>query len=148
MGWTVDLLEGLAEHLAAADVAEWNPDGTYDPDTAAAVITMRALPAAPDRALALALYGDTDTDDAGLSDVTALVQVRTRGTTDPRVVDDLSDAVFDLVHGATMLTLGPVHTTLIRRRSNALLGPDEHGRHERTDNYYVMAARPNAHRPD
>lgn len=152
MGWTVNLLEGLAAHIAGNGIAAWDPEGVYDPDSAEAVITMRALPDRPDRALALALYGDTDTDDVGLADVTPAVQIRTRGTTDPRVVDDLADAVWQLLHGATMLTLGSgitaVHTTLIHRRSGALLGPDASGRHERTDNYYIDAARPNAHRPD
>ena len=93
-----------------------------------------------------------DADDAGLADVTALVQIRTRGTTDPRDVDDLADAVFDELHGAYGLMLGTaprlVHTSLIRRRSSALLGPDQLGRHERTDNYYVTASRPNVYRPD
>lgn len=152
MGFTVDLVTGLAERIAAAGIAQWNPAGVYAATLTTPVITQRALPDRPDRAIAITAYNDTDTDDAGLSDVTALVQFRTRGTTDPRSVDDLADAVFDDLHGAWGLTLGTgpaaVHTSLIRRRSAALLGPDKHGRHERTDNYYVIASRPNAYRPD
>lgn len=147
-GWTTTLLEGLAAHIAGAGIAEWTPGGTYDPDQAGAVVALRALPDGPDRAIALATYPVADGDDAGLADTITAVQVRTRGTQDPRTVDDLADAVFDLVHGAAMLTLGTVHTSLIRRQSGGLIGPDERGRHERTDNYYVYAARPNAHRTD
>lgn len=151
-GWTTRLLTGLAEHLAAAGIADWDPNGTYPAAPPRPVIVFRALPDKPDRVIALAMYGDVDLDDAGLNDVVAAVQVRTRGTTDPRDADDIADAVWELLHGAEMLRLGTgpdtVATTLIRRRSSALLGQDAAGRWERTDNYYVAAARPNAHRPD
>lgn len=151
MSWTDDLLTGLAEHLDAAGVGQWQPAGAYttgDPPP----ITLRALPDAFDRAYALSYYTEVETEDAGLSDVTAGVQLRSRGSTDPADVEDLADAVWEVLHGARMVTLGSaprlVHTSLIYRRSTALLGADRTGRFERACNYYVTASRPNVHRPD
>lgn len=150
MGWTNNLLVGLAEELAARGVARWQPTGAYAP-TGLPPIYLRALGDQPDQALALAAYGDPDYEDAGLSDVVQGVQIRTRGAT-PDACDDLADAIWDEIHGAEMLRLGTapnvIATALIRRRSTAALGQDQRGRFERTDNYYVTASRPNANRPD
>ncbi|WP_242908671.1 minor capsid protein [Actinomadura terrae] len=150
MGWTNNLLVGLAEELAARGIARWQPTGAYPPDGPPPVF-LRSLGDAPDAALALAAYGDPENEDAGLSHVIQAVQIRTRAAA-PDAVDDLADRVWDEFHGATMLRLGTgpnvVATTLIRRRSSAALGRDARGRYERTDNYYVTAARPTAHRPD
>lgn len=148
MGWSTNFLTGLAEYLAAGNVGTWTPVGVFDPAATVPPISLRALPDAPDRAIAVTTYPIAEGDDAGLADVLTGLQVRTRGTTDPTTVDDVADAVFDRIHGASMLTLGGVHVTLIRRQSGALLGPDDSGRFERTDNYYVHAARPTGHRPD
>lgn len=147
-GWTTSLLEGLAVRLDGAGIADWDPAGAYPQASTGRVITLRSLPPAPDRAAALAMYPLGDGDDAGLADVLVAVQVRTRGTSDPREMDDFADAIFEELHGASMLTLGGVHVSLIRRQSGALLPPDESGRHQRTDNYYLNAARPNAYRLD
>jgi hypothetical protein len=150
MGWTNNLLVGLAEELAARGVARWQPTGAYAA-TGAPPIFLRALGDKPDAAVALAAYGDPDYEDAGLSDVVQGVQIRTRAAT-PDACDDLADAIWDELHGAEMLRLGTgaaqVATTLIRRRSTAALGRDAAGRFERVDNYYIQASRPNANRPD
>lgn len=152
MAWTEDLLTGLAEFLAAAGVASWYPSGAFPASPPHPPVALRSLPNGPDRAYSLDAYIEVDTEDAGLSDVTVAVQVQSRGTKDPADVDDVADAVWEVLHGARMLTLGSglsaVHTSLIYRRSTARLGVDDHGRYERSCNYYVMAARPNAYRPD
>lgn len=150
MGWTNNLLVGLAEELAARGVARWQPTGAYAA-TGLPPVFLRALGDRPDAAVSLAAYGDPDYEDAGLSDVVQGVQIRTRAAT-PDACDDLADAIWDVLHGAEMLRLGTgaaqVATTLIRRRSTAALGRDAAGRFERVDNYYVNASRPNANRPD
>jgi hypothetical protein len=150
MGWTNNLLVGLAEELAARGVARWQPTGAYG-EAGAPPVFLRALGDKPDAAVALAAYGDPDYEDAGLSDVVQGVQIRTRAAT-PDACDDLADAIWDELHGAEMLRLGTgaaqVATTLIRRRSTAALGRDAAGRFERVDNYYIQASRPNANRPD
>lgn len=150
MGWTNNLLVGLAEELAARGVVRWQPTGAYAAAGAPPVF-LRALGDRPDAAVALAAYGDPDYEDAGLNDVVQGVQIRTRAKT-PDAVEDLADQIWDELHGAEMLRLGTgaaaVATTLIRRRSTAALGRDAAGRFERVDNYYVNASRPNANRPD
>jgi Bacteriophage minor capsid protein len=147
VSFTRDLLDGLALLLAAGDT----PIATYDPDGASYAPTETGvvfgdLPQAPDRVVALTAYGVSD--DAGLTDTVQGVQVRTRAGTDPGDVDDLADAVFDLLHGASDLTVGGFPVVLIRRVSFVPLGVDGNRRHERSDNYYVTVRRPSPHRID
>ncbi|WUI02108.1 minor capsid protein [Spirillospora sp. NBC_00431] len=151
MAWTNDLLTGLAEHLAANGVASWYPTGAFPVAPPLPPVALRSLPDEPDRAYSLDAYAEVDTEDAGLSDVTTAVQLQSRGK-DPGDCDDVADAVWEVLHGARMLTLGSgaaaVYVSLIYRRSTARLGTDGHGRYERSCNYYVLASRPNSHRPD
>lgn len=150
-GWTTNLAVGIAEHLAAAGIVRWQPEGAYPPAGLPPVF-LRALGDAPDIAVALAPYSDPELEDAGLSNVVQAVQLRSRGDRDPTTADDLADAIWTEIHGAEMLRLGTgaaqIATTLIYRRSTAALGVDAQGRYERTCNYYVKASRPNRHRPD
>lgn len=132
----------LAEH----DVGDWNPLGKYGDNQRA--ITIGGLPARPDEAVALAVYG-TGGDDVEQSDSTVLVQVRMRAKTDPRVADDFADAVFDVLHGLANETLSTgVLILLARRTTVAPLGRDASGRWERADSYELLAHRPSPHRPD
>ena len=150
-GITTTLLTCLAQHLEDAGVGNWDPDGTYTTDTVG--IYLKALPGTetdPDTALALTAYGVDDTptwdeDTDGGRAVTIGVQVRARGTRDPRVVDDLTDATYRALHNATGLTLGtdtPLPVALIWRVSLADLGPDDEGRWETTQNFYAHTTRP------
>lgn len=150
-GLTTTLLTCLAQHLEDASVGNWDPEGTYSPDTVG--IYLKALPGTetdPDTALALAAYGVDDTPgwddhaDGGRA-VTVGVQVRVRGTRDPRVVDDLTDAVYRALHNTPGLVLGddtPVPVALIWRVSLAELGPDDEGRWETASNFYARLDRP------
>lgn len=143
MGWTADLLVGIAEHLAANAGATWKPSGAYvTSDVRPIIIT--AVPASPDVVIVLTPYGVTD--DPALNDTVQGVQVRTRGTKDPRVVTALDDDVFDALHGLSGVVLNGVHVIQMYRQSAAPLGVDGNGRHEATANYYVQTARPSTHR--
>lgn len=150
-GWTTRLLVGIAGLLDAAGIVRWQPEGAYTP-AGLPPLFLRALGDAPDVAVALAAYGDPETEDAGLSDVVQTVQIRTRGDRDPVTADNLADQIWHEIHGAQQLRFGAapdvIAVSLIRRRSSAVLGADAQGRYERVDNYYVTAARPNRHRPD
>jgi Bacteriophage minor capsid protein len=151
VAWTNDLLTGLAELLAAQGVASWYPTGAFPASPPHPPVALRSLPDKPDRAYSLDAFTEVDTEDAGLSDVTTAVQLQSRGV-DPDDVDDVADAAWEVLHGAEMLTLGSglaaVHVSLIYRRSTARLGVDGRGRYERSCNYYILASRPNANRPD
>jgi|ADGO01.1.fsa_nt_gi hypothetical protein len=103
MSWTTGLLTGMAEHLAAAGAGVWRPDGSaYGSDEVAIVI--RSIPQAPDRLITLAPYAVDGTGLRGLADHQAAVQVRIRGTTDPRTCDETADAVFDALDSLAGVT--------------------------------------------
>lgn len=144
-GWTSRLLAGLAEHLQAAGIGVWRPDGpSY---TAAEVgIVIRGIPTSPDRIITLAPY--VVASPPGLADVTQGVQIRVRGTKDPRVAEDLADSVFDRLDSAHGITWGGIPIVQVYRQSYAALGADANGRWETSSNYYVEAMRPTAHRTD
>ncbi|MGW6499328.1 minor capsid protein [Nonomuraea angiospora] len=144
--FTRDLLTGLAQMLAAAGVAEWDPDGIYMP--AQTALTIGGLPTSPDAAIALAMYGSgTGMDDVVNADTTVQIQFRMRGGPDPRVVDDLADGVYDQVHGlANHELVTGAFVLLAQRRLVTPLGRDDSGRWERADSYEITAHRPSSHR--
>lgn len=139
MGYTTDLLTGLAQLLAAEGIGVWNTDAAYtDAQTG---ILLDVMPSTPDNVIVLSGYSVSD--DPVHADTTTGVQIRTRtGTPDPRPTDDLADSIFDLLHGAQDLTLGGVRVQQARRISWTPLGPDQTRRHERADNYYLDTWRP------
>lgn len=141
MGWTNTLMTGLAELLAAAGVGVWNPNGVYAATDIG--ITVGVVPQSPEQVVCLTPYQVDDLP--GMVDVTQGVQIRCRGNTDPRVVQDLADAVYDALHGATPGTLRGIQVAQVFWQSGAPLGADELGRWERSENYYVQASRPNTH---
>ncbi len=149
-GFTTTLLTCLAQHLEDTGVANWHPEGVYATTDPKPAIYLKAIPGtnSPDRAYALTYY-DVDSD-AGLSNDIAGIQVRARGTKDPRVVDDLADAVFDVLHGAEQLRLGPEALPVVKvwRVSHTSIGQDANSRWETTSNFYLHVARTTPHRPD
>ncbi|MFC7108063.1 hypothetical protein ACFQQB_51280 [Nonomuraea rubra] len=81
-GWTRDLLTGFAVLLGEADVATWNPNGIYTDNQTA--LTIGGLPAKPDTAIALAVYGVGQAgDDVEQPDSAVQMQARFRAKTDP-----------------------------------------------------------------
>lgn len=143
--WTTNLITGIAELLSDAGVGEWRPDGpAYTANEVG--ILMRAVPSQPDRVITLA--PSIVASPIGLSDFIQGVQIRCRGTTDPRVCEDLGDQVFDLLDSASRLTLGGVSVVQIYRQSHTPLGQDGNGRWESSSNYYAEAMRPTIHRTE
>jgi hypothetical protein len=139
MGWTTNLLTGLAEHLAAGDVGVWRPPpGVYQPDETGIVI--RAIPDKPDRLITLAAYPVDSLP--GLADITVGIQIRVRAGRNPTDCDDLADAVYDLLDGAHSLTFDGVRVVHLYRQSHASLGTDGNSRWSRSENYYADAMRP------
>jgi Bacteriophage minor capsid protein len=144
-GWTTNLLTGLAEHLQANGIGTWRTNGVYTPNETG--ILIRAIPQSPDKIITIAAY-PVDHGYEGVADITTGVQLRLRGTTDPRVCDDLADAIHDLLDSATNLTLGGVRVVQALRRSYSSLGQDANQRWERSENYYLDAMRPTQNRRD
>lgn len=135
--FTVNLLTGIAQHLENAGIGTFEDAGTANTGTAAIVII--GLPQAPDRIICLTDYPVEDSPV--LTDAVLGLQVRVRGTTDPRVAADLHDAVYNALHGLTGQTFNTgasaVNTVDMYRQSSTSLGPDVNGRWERSDNYYI-----------
>lgn len=147
MSFTTNLLTGMAEHLAAAGAGVWRPDGSaYGPDEVAIVI--RSIPQAPDRLITLAPYAVDGTGLRGLADHQAAVQVRIRGTTDPRTCDETADAVFDALDSLAGVTWQGIAVVQVWRQSYTSLGTDTTGRWEASHNYYLDVMRPTAHNTD
>lgn len=144
-GFSTKLLQGIAAHLAdRVPNLAWS---ATDPYPAAAVgIYVGSMPASPDRAVALTAYPVED--NPALTDDITGIQVRSRGTQDPRVATDLDDAIFEVLQGATGLTLGGVYVTQLWRNSGGPMGADANRRHEMSSNYYAHTNRPTAHRTD
>lgn len=140
MGYTGDLLDGLAQLLADAGLGIYRPSGIY---TAAETgITFSVVPDTPDRLICLSTYAVEDSD---LSDAITGVQIRIRAGRDPRDVNTLADEVFDLLHNRQRLDLGTAWVALLWRQSQALIGQDTHGRMELAANYYARVNRPASH---
>lgn len=145
-GFQSNLLTGLAVHLAANGLgATWNTSGAY---TALQTgLVLGSIPQTPDRIITLTVY-DSD-DDPALSDSTVRVQVRCRAEGgDKRKVDDLDDAIFNLLQNklditlSTGVTVGQIH----RASGPASLGQDGNSRWSVSSNYSVSTHRPSANR--
>ncbi len=149
MGWTDDLLVGLAQLLEDGGVGAWQTAGAYPAD-AQTIIKVSDLggdaPASQVQQNIVSLTPYPVADDPTLSDSVQGVQVRLRGSRDSRSVDDLDDLVFDLLQGLGPVTLHGVRVSLVVRRGGAPLGPDANGRHQRSSNYHLTAHRPSRHR--
>ncbi|MBT2509895.1 hypothetical protein J7I98_29340 [Streptomyces sp. ISL-98] len=140
MGYTSDLLGGLATLVEGTGLAMYRPDGIYAATETG--ITFTVMPDEPDRVLCLTAYPVEDTD---LTDATTGIQIRMRAGRDPRDLDAIADALFDLLHNRRGLVLGGVHVALIWRQSQALMGQDQHGRMELAANFYARTTRPSPH---
>jgi hypothetical protein len=135
-----DLLRGTAELLAAEGVGDY--DETNPLPAGATGIVLGRLPDGPDRALGLTTYpvGDDDSTDS----ITG-VQVRLRAGVNPLDVLDLSDAVFNVLHGRRSWMARGVRVEISWRNSEAWIGQDSRGRMERSANYYLRTVRSGPH---
>lgn len=143
-GWESQLITGLAELLHANGVGVWRADGSaYLAGEVA--ITDRAIPSSPDRLIAIATY-PVESGPSDLADTTIGVQLRLRGTTDPRVCSDIGSALYDLLDSCGRQTWGSVSIVDVYRQSAVSLGQDQNDRWEASHNYYVAAMRPTVNR--
>ncbi|MDQ1053173.1 hypothetical protein QE394_001101 [Arthrobacter sp. SORGH_AS 212] len=145
LGFEYKLLIGLGEYLGSQSVGRWITSGTYlATDTA---ITVDALPATPDKAIAMTLYG---VEDAGAgTDSVQGVQFRIRGKAGDRLSDkDISSRLFDALHGRTNFELNGIPIVRAWRQSATPLGPDGNNRQEHSHNYYLQLTRTGTYRED
>lgn len=140
-----DLLDGLARYLAERGLVTYVPGGGATEDC-----FLEFMPSSPAEAVALTVYDGGTEPDSLLPYSEPRVQVRVRGTTDPRVSRSRCTAIFSALHGLGPVIL-PGGTSLVLSVSiqgaPTSLGVDENQRHEHVCNFRMEIRLPTAHRP-
>lgn len=107
------------------------------------------MPPTPDEAVVLTIYDDGSESDSKLGYDEPRVQVRVRGTKDPRVSRQRCKAIRDELHGLGETTL-PDGTSLILsvalQNAPASIGIDANGRHEHSCNFRMEIRAVTPHR--
>jgi minor capsid protein len=136
-----DYLDALARYLHGLGLAVYDPHGTCG-DT-----FIESMPPAPDDAVCLSLYGAGATDARNGWDIRSL-QVRTRGTADPRPSRRRAEAIYSALHGLARVELpGGIWLVLAAAQATpAPMGIDATGRHEHVTNYRLDIESPTEHR--
>lgn len=145
-GFDALLLKGIAQVLAdEVDDVTWLPDGSAYELSATGVFLIR-MPATPDRAVLLTLYGFGD--DPTLSNSSKNLQIRTRGAGDDSTdALNLNTACGRVLLGRYPRTVGDsIEIQKIRRTSQGPLGIDDLQRAEHTSNYELGVYEPTPHR--
>ncbi|MFF9844613.1 minor capsid protein [Streptomyces sp. NPDC013740] len=139
-----DLLDGLARYLQERGLV------TYDPTGVSGDCFIETMPSSPDEAVALTIYDDRVEPDSLLPYDEPRVQVRVRGTTDPRVSRRRCAAIRSHLHGLGPVIL-PDGTNLILsisiQAAPGSIGVDDSGRHEHVCNFRMEIRQPTVHRP-
>jgi hypothetical protein len=137
-----DLLDGLARHLEGLGIL------AYDENGVTGNTFIDSMPASPDTAVVLTIYGGPEADSK-LGYDEPNVQVRVRGGPDPRPSRVLANEIRSELHGLGPLTL-PDGTELLSciaiQAAPALLQVDENGRFEHVCNYRLYVRSVTTHR--
>jgi len=144
MSWTGEVVAALAEHIAAAGMGTWRPTGVYAATETGIVV--KAMPPTPNRVIVISPYPVAES--AHLSDLTLGLQLRCRGSKDPRDVDEMADDLRELLHGARGLVLGPARIAHLWRQSHASTGVHANDRWTTSSNFYAQTAQATAHAGD
>jgi hypothetical protein len=129
------MLAGVAQLLDSSAVGVFDLNRIWNATDTETAILFKDMPPIPNRVISLSPFG-ADSDQPEITLGRQQIQVRGRGTSDPRDVDDLLDAAFTVLHGATNLTFGSVHVVQILRINTIPMGMDEQARRwHRADNY-------------
>jgi hypothetical protein len=131
---TAQIVDALAQHLKANGLVKYDPSGAI-PAGPLPMVRMQSLPATPDAAIAIAVYDENFDRDDHNPDCYIQLRYRTAGK-DPRITENLADAVTALLHDASEYVMpGGVRVLLSRRKIRGLLEPDSNARYERADSF-------------
>lgn len=136
-----DLLDGFAQYLQGLGLVDYEPAGPGGD------CFMEAMPASPDECVVLTLYGGPQPDSRLGYDPPNL-QVRVRGTSDPRVSRARANGLYSALQGLGPITL-PDGSRLLS--CNAIqtvssMGLDEQRRFEHVFNCNLEVRAITAHR--
>ena len=130
------VLDALAQHMADVGIAVYNASGIYT-----GTLTLPAIyfgpfsTTGPDRAVTLNHYG-TDPDIFTVDTTPEMyVQIRWRGTKDPRVVRDDAWRGFLALHNASGSWPGGIDVRDLTRHIDGPLDADTNGRLIKPDSY-------------
>ncbi|MGY5129213.1 minor capsid protein [Streptomyces nigrescens] len=120
---------------------------TYDPTGICGDTFIETLPPSPHEAVSLSLYGAGATDARNGWDTRSL-QVRVRGTSDPRISRRRAEALYGALHGLARCELpGGIWLVLAAAvAAPAPVGTDANGRHEHVVNLRLDIEAPTTHR--
>jgi hypothetical protein len=135
---TNDLLDGVAAAIAAAGIATYSTSGVYTTSQTGIYFSLmpagsEGTPPGTDRAVVLTAYSVGD--NAGRPWTQMRLQIRTRGTADPRDVNTLSDQIYNLLQSLGPVTYGTVTVSQILRVSSLPMGQDSNRRWEQSQNF-------------
>jgi hypothetical protein len=143
-----NVMVGIAGLLNAAGVGKFIPSGVYaTTDTGIIFKIMPDGTGVPDRVIVLNAF--VLTADVSMPADRVLLQVALRGVrNNPLDVDDLGDAVFDVLHGATYKQFGTASAAQILFSTSVPMGEDALTRSTRADRYFIdLDATPTNLRP-
>lgn len=143
---TRDIFTGLATLIAGAGIGVYRPDGSAYAAGETAIVFAESPPS-PDRVIMMQVVPMTD--ETVLPSGVWMVQFYFRGVPGNRLdVHDLGDSVFDLLQGATGLTLGSVTVDQCQRQGSVPNGQDPSKRWTRIDRYMLdLNTAPTLNRP-
>lgn len=138
-----DLGEGIAMHLAEQDLV------TFDPTGVSGDCFLESMPSTSGVVVVLTVYDDRVEPDSLLPYDEPRLQVRVRGTRDPRVSRRRCAAIRSELHGLGPITL-PNGLDLILsvclQGAPGAMGVDENARHEHVCNFRMEHVSSTAHR--
>lgn len=129
-----DLREHLAAHLANAGLAQWRPDGIYQ-KFAPPACYLGVIPdeAGPSIGINVYHHGTNGGYDTGTPAIR--VQLRIKGTRDPRYASRVADDIYQLLHEQVNYKLDNATSVLVSQRVLTYEERDEASVYHRVDSY-------------
>jgi len=125
--------------MLASEVAEWVGSNitscSFDTTGVTGNVFISTMPDKPDTVVMVSEYGSTGDDKNPFDDIS--VQVRVRGTRDPRVSYNIAKEIYDELHGLTNAVLisgGSRIVKVVAQNTPIDIGRDDNLRHEWTVN--------------
>ena len=129
-----DLREHLAAHLANAGLAQWRPDGIYQ-KFAPPACYLGVIPdqAGPSIGINVYHHGTNGGYDTGTPAIR--VQLRIKGTRDPRYASRVADDIYKLLHEHVNYKLDNATSVLVSQRVLTYEERDEASVYHRVESY-------------
>tara|TARA_R100000278_G_scaffold101471_1_gene78010 strand:- start:1432 stop:1848 length:417 start_codon:yes stop_codon:yes gene_type:complete len=128
--------------MLASEVAEWIGSNitscSFDTTGVSGNVFISTMPDKPDTVVMVSEYGSTSDDKNPFDDIS--IQVRVRGTRDPRVSYNIAKEIYDELHGLTNTVLISDGTRIVKvvaQNTPIDIGRDDNLRHEWTVNLQI-----------